>query len=126
MSTYTAAVTREDGYWVGVVEGLRGGATEGRTLANLEAELRDLIAGLLDLDEDSFELEMRLGAELNEVGFLVERMIEAQEQLARARQGYVAAQQEAVKALAEKHVSARDSAKLMGVSHQRISQLLNA
>lgn len=126
MTTYTAMVTREGGYWVAVVEGLRGGATEARTLANLEVELRDLIAGLLDLDEDSFELEMRLGAELNEIGFLVEQMIEAQDHLAKARQGYEAAQQEAVKALAEKHVSARDSAKLMGVSHQRISQLLNA
>ena len=126
MSTYNATVTREDGYWVAVVDGLRGGATEARTLANLEVEVRDLIAGLLDLDEDSFVVDMRLGDELNDIGFVVERMIEAQTELTKAREGYEAAQHAAVRALADKHVSARDSAKLIGVSHQRISQLLNA
>lgn len=125
VSTYYATVTREDGYWVAVVDGLSGGATEARTLANLEVEVRDLIAGLLDLDEDSLTVDMRLGDELSDIGLMVERMIEAQTELAKAREGYEAAQQDAVRALAQKGVSARDSAKLIGVSHQRISQLLN-
>lgn len=49
-------VTREDGYWVAVVDGVRGGATETRRLSALDAEVRNLLAGLLDVDPDALEL----------------------------------------------------------------------
>lgn len=123
MSTFNVAVTREDGYWVGVVEGLRGGATEARTLAGLDVELVDLIQGLLDLDEDEVTLNLDMGEDVSPV---VERLIEAQEEMLRAKDEYEARQIHAVRLLADKHISARDSAKLIGVSHQRVSQLLNS
>lgn len=123
VSTFDVAVTREDGYWVGVVDGLRGGATESRTLAGLEAELVDLIQGLLDLEEGQVKLNIQMEAGLN---LVVERLIEAQDAMQRAKDEYEARQIHAVHVLAEQHVSARDSARLMGISHQRVSQLLNS
>jgi hypothetical protein len=60
MNTYHVTVTREEPYWVGVVDGLPGGATESRSLAALDGEVRDLIAGLTDADDDSFQLEWNL------------------------------------------------------------------
>ena len=126
MKTYRANVTREDGYWVAVVEGLRGGATETRTFAALEGEVRDLVAGLTDTDEDSFGLELELSDELKRVREVIGAMERIREALAEVRGQYEATQREAARTLHEEHLSARDSAKLIGVSHQRISQLLNS
>ena len=126
MKTYRANVTREDGYWVAVVAGLRGGATETRTFAALEDEVRDLVAGLTDTDEDSFGLELALSDELKRVREVVGAMERIREALAEVREQYEATQREAARTLHEEHLSARDSAKLIGVSHQRISQLLNS
>lgn len=123
MKTYEATVTREDGYWVAVIPGLRGGATEARTIANLKVEVRDLVAGLLELDDDAFEVELKFGEDFDSA---VGQLVDAQERLAKAREEYEVAQRDAVRALAEKNISTRDSAQLIGVSHQRVSQLLNA
>ena len=126
MKTYRATVTREDGYWVAVVDGLRGGATETRTFAALEDEVRDLVAGLTDTDEDSFQLELELSDEMKRARDAILAMKRARESLAATRDEYEATQREAARTLHEEHLSARDSAKLIGVSHQRISQLLNS
>src|SRR5689334_5189481 len=56
MKRYAVTVSREGLWWVAVVDGLPGGATESRRLDQLEAEVRDLIAGLTDTSEDAFEL----------------------------------------------------------------------
>lgn len=58
---FKATVTHEeDDRWVAVVDGLRGGATEADTLADLEVEVRDLISGLLNLDEDTFDIKLEM------------------------------------------------------------------
>ena len=57
MTSYTVTVSREEPWWVAVVSGLPGGATESRRLSQLETEVRDVIAGLTDSDEDAFQLD---------------------------------------------------------------------
>ncbi|UNX54503.1 hypothetical protein MF406_16690 [Georgenia sp. TF02-10] len=53
---YTVKVSREGRYWVAEVADVPGGATETERLADLDHEVRDLLAGLLDVDEGSLEL----------------------------------------------------------------------
>jgi hypothetical protein len=125
MTAYTITVSREEPWWVAVVADLPGGATETRRLDQLEAEVRDLIAGLTDVDDDSFDLtwEYSLPPELGEP---VHRFLAAQARRQAADQDYAVAQEQAVDALTTAHVSLRDAAKLLGLSYQRLAQLRSA
>lgn len=57
MPTWVVTVSREDGLWVAVVDGLPGGATDLAHFDDLEVEVRDLISGLADVDPDGFVIE---------------------------------------------------------------------
>lgn len=58
MTTYQVEVTREGQWWVAVVDGLAGGATEASSLVALEVEVRDLISGLTNADEQAFDVDL--------------------------------------------------------------------
>ena len=58
-ASYPVTVTCEDEFWVAVVEGVPGAATETRHLSTLETEVRDLLAGLTGQDEHDFDLDFR-------------------------------------------------------------------
>ena len=126
MSTFDVAVSREGLYWVAVVDGVRGGATEARTLVNLDIEVRDLLAGLLDVDEDSIALEWDFAPALGELADEAAQLERASADLDQTKAHYESVQRHFVESLNRKGVSTRDSARLAKVSHQRISQLLNA
>jgi hypothetical protein len=108
-----------------VVAGLPGGATGTRRLDQLEKEVRDLIAGLTDADDDSFDLtwEYSLRPELEEP---VHRFLSARARRQAAEQDYAAAQEQAVEALTTARISLRDAAELLGLSYQRLAQLRSA
>src|SRR6266545_1982877 len=55
-------ITREDGLWVAVVNGLTGGATDVEHFTELDSEVRDLIAGLTDVDPHEFDVEWHVPA----------------------------------------------------------------
>ncbi|WP_339125547.1 hypothetical protein [Pseudonocardia sp. D17] len=55
-------MTHENDLWVAVVDGLPAGmnsATDVERFADLDAEVRDLIAGLLDVGRHSFDVDWR-------------------------------------------------------------------
>lgn len=57
--TYGVTVTREDQLWTARVDGLPPtaiGVTDVEHFADLDTEVRDLIAGLTDTDPDAFDL----------------------------------------------------------------------
>lgn len=122
MITYTVTVSREEPWWVAIVEGLAGGATEARRLDHLEVEVRDLISGLTDAAEDSFDLEWNyaLSPELERP---VRQFLKARARRQAAEQDYTEAQERAVGALTSAHVSVRDAAELLGLSYQRVAQI---
>ncbi|WP_098469122.1 MerR [Serinibacter salmoneus] len=123
--TFNVRLEREGRWWVAVADGIPGAATETARLADLGNEMTDLLAGLLDLDEDDISLTWDasavLGAEGNRVwnDFLAER-----DDLARRQAELNAKRDEALLALRDGGVSIRDSAVLVGLSHQRVAQLL--
>jgi hypothetical protein len=122
MTSYTVTVSREDPWWVAVVAGLPGGATEARRLNQLENEVRDLIAGLTDSSEDAFELDWSYDLP-PELAQPVRQFVEARTRRQAAEHDYAAAQEQAVDALTAAHVSVRDAAELLGLSYQRVAQI---
>jgi hypothetical protein len=124
---HKVTVTREGKWWVAVVDGVLGGATEAQRLADLEVEVRDLVAGLLDADDDSFELKWDLSAVLGSEGqemweaYLLERA-----ELDERRRKFEADRLATVRKLADAGISVRDSATLVDLSYQRVAQLLDA
>jgi hypothetical protein len=56
---YRVTVTREDQLWTAAVDGLRPhmvGVTDVERFADLEVEVRDLVAGLTDSEPNAFVL----------------------------------------------------------------------
>lgn len=123
-TTYTATVYREDGYWIADVDGVPGGATETRSLARLDAEVRDLLAGLLDIDEDAvtitYDYSPALGDRAADRRLLA---LSTRAAAQRARHDYETAQEDAVNDLRAAGASLRDTAALLDISFQRVQQL---
>ena len=122
MTSYTVTVSREEPWWVAVVDGLPGGATEARRLSQLETEVRDLIAGLTDTTEDAFDLDWSYDLP-PELARPVRQFVAARTRRQAAERDYATAQAHAVDALTAAHVSVRDAAELLGLSYQRIAQV---
>ncbi len=115
MTSYTVTVSREPPWWVAVIAGLPGGATEARRLDHLEVEVRDLIAGLTDSSEDAFDLDWEYALP-PELAWPVREFVEARARRQAAERDYGAAQEQAVDALTAAQVSVRDAAELLGLS----------
>ena len=60
--TYTVTVSRDENLWAAEIDGLPpglNGVTDVSRFADLEVEVRDLVAGLTDTDPDAFDLTWR-------------------------------------------------------------------
>lgn len=116
-------MTREDDYWVAQVAGLRGGATEARRWRDLENEVRDLIAGLTDVDEQSFDLVWHFDLPGEAMTHLRD-WEDLKRQRARIDAEYRSVASRVVTSMRKLDISQRDAADLLGISHQRVSQLM--
>jgi predicted RNase H-like HicB family nuclease len=120
---YTARAQREGKWWAISVKGLPGALSQVRRLDQAEAMAREVIALVLDVPGDSFDVVVapELGEEYSH----------ALTELNRAKEQYA----ESVAALAERQqqvtsllvrdggLTVRDAATVLGVSFQRVSQL---
>lgn len=124
---YDVDVSREDGMWVGVVRGVRGGATEVRRLAKLESEVVDLLAGLLDLEPTDIAVVLHHDPALPVRAQQTLRTYQdASRALEDARRAYERAQAAAADELRRADVSVRDAGTLLGLSFQRVQQVTGA
>jgi len=121
--TYDATATRSGRWWAVEVHEMPKGhlaLTQGRTLKEAEAMAREAIALLLAVPEAAIVVRLRVaGAE--EALASVERARRDRETAAREEQATLA---RAAADLAARGISQRDAARLLGLSHQRVSQLL--
>ena len=123
--TYVAVYERdpEDDAWNVHIQGLDGCQTYGRSLRQAQARIREALALWLDRDPQQLLIRDQLPADLSAVADSVTRArrdaeragTKAQEETARA-----------VKRLTDLGLSRRDAAELLGLSHQRVQQLLEA
>jgi DNA-directed RNA polymerase specialized sigma24 family protein len=129
MTTYGVTVTRDSGTWAAVVDGLPPhviGAIDVEHFADLRSEVRDLIAALTETDLDSFGLTWRVIIEGHDVTAEVLALGDAEAALDDALTAREGARQEALKALAGAGLSQAAIGDVLGLSHQRVHQLLKA
>lgn len=125
MNTYHVTVTREDGVWVADIEGLTA-ATDVPRFHDLEVEVRDLIAGLTDTDPDSFDLTWRYLFGDADVSTNVSELRQAENALRAVEARREQARLQIIQLAKMAGLSERVVADVLGVSHQRVNQLVKA
>ncbi|NHI20790.1 hypothetical protein H9L10_11715 [Phycicoccus endophyticus] len=122
MDTYSARVQREGSLWLIRVPEVDREA-QARTLREVEAMARDLVAVVREVDPASFDLVV----ELDLPGEVQDHLHEAKRLRASAAEAISAAAREsraAARSLASRNIPLRDIRLALG-SHQRAAQLLN-
>ena len=121
---YTARCERSGDWWAINVPELRSVYTQARRLEKVETVVRDAIALFLDVAPDSFDIKIEpvLPRELQKkVGRLRKVRTEAE---VMQRQAAVVSAEVAADLVKNAHLTVRDAGRVLGLSHQRITQLL--
>lgn len=119
--TYVATAAREGQWWVITVDGF--GVTQSRTLRDAPNTARGLISAMLDVDDDDIQVDVEPALDPE----LAAHVRVARKQVAdldRLQRDAATASREAAHALILAGVSGADAATVLGVSPQRVSQLL--
>lgn len=122
--TYTVRCVRSGDWWAITVPQIPGVHTQARRLDQAEAMARDAVALLTDRPAASFDLVVTpelpgdLAAEVDAARELRETAERAQ------REATAAARAVAARLVDHQRLSFRDAGRILGLSHQRISQLL--
>lgn len=129
--TYQVKAWKDDGWWLARVVATSDGAdptplnalTQARSLAKIEEMARDLIATVLDAEEESFDIHVdydlpEAASALLRDAAGARRWLDAAQALWQERSAAAA------RALTENGLSLREAAKLLGLSYQRVDQLL--
>ena len=127
MSRYHVAYVRDEaGYWVAAVREVRGCRTQGRTVDEARRRIREALALFVD---DAVEAELVDDVKLPATALKAIRAYATLRKRAEQedRRAAIAARR-AVRLLrgGRLKMSARDAARLLGVSHQRVHQLAHA
>ena len=122
VTTYRVIATQEERFWLLSVPELDV-VTQARTLDRAEATVRDLIAVWLDVPADSFavEVEPRLNDEWTK---LLRETRDARTTADKASARASELIRTSVTTLHDAGLSAREVGSLLGISYQRVQQLL--
>jgi hypothetical protein len=129
MTMYEVTVTRDAGLWAAVISGLPPhviGATDVERFGDLDTEVRDLIAGLTDTDPDSFPLAWRYVVDGRDVTSVIIDLAESEHAYREAAAARDAARRGVIRSLLEAQMSQSAIGDVLGLSHQRIHQLVRA
>lgn len=123
--TYIAQVRRSGRWWAVTVPELKGVFSQARRLADVEPMARDAVAAVLGISPRSFDLVIRPA-----LGDRYDRLVrDAREARAAAQEAQAEAAERSVRALRSLQklgIPLRDAGELLGVSHQRAAQLVDA
>lgn len=126
MRTYQVVVAKDDGWWIMHARIPRTIIhSHAKRIDDIEFMIRDAIAGALDVNPDSFELELVFGLDsdvLDQVSRAREASLEAAEVQERASRESRAA----VQALRNEGLTLKEAGYFLGVTPQRVAQLLNS
>lgn len=120
MDRYHVVVSRGGKFWFVQVRDLPMGMTQARRIAEVEPMARDLIASLLDIPPDSFELTIRFEGDLADHAAVA---IEARAAARAATERAEAEAREAARYLVDQGLAVRDAAALLQVSPGWVSVL---
>lgn len=121
--SYVAVYERdpESDAWLVHIKGIDGCHTHGRSLRQAEDRIREALALWLDRDPDALAITPEWPSELVDVATKVS---EARRAASVATQQAGAATAKAARKLERTGLSRRDAADVLGISHQRVQQLL--
>jgi DNA-binding transcriptional regulator LsrR (DeoR family) len=123
MTTYHAEAERDGRFWRVCVPGIDR-STQARSLSEAEAMIRDLIAIMTDVPQNSFDVDLRIilpedvQIELDESQVLREQAKQSQAEAARLAR-------DAAHRLHTLGLSLRDIGRALGVTFQRAKQLVD-
>lgn len=123
MTTYTVRARRIGGWWALDVDGVSGVHTQVRRLDQAEGMSREAISLVLDVPEDAVtvtvapEVPATLRSMVNEAVAARSRAADAQDAAARLTR-------DAARRLVQEGLTVRDAGALLGMSHQRVAQLV--
>lgn len=120
--TYDVTAKRWKRGWELHIDGV--GVTQSRSLAEAESMVRDYVGEMLNIDPESVRVNMTITVDrvLDEEVIEMRRLLEVAKQ---AQETASAASRRTIRALSDKGLSGRDIARVLEVSPQRVSQLLN-
>lgn len=123
--TYVAVYERDrdDDAWNVHIKGLDGCQTYGRSLRQAQARIREALAVWLDREPDTLAIRHELPPP---VASIADSVATARRQAQDAGSKAQRATVEAVRRLTDLGLSRRDAAELLGLSHQRVQQVLEA
>jgi predicted RNase H-like HicB family nuclease len=122
-TVYRATATRDGRWWAVEIHGFPpnyAAVTQGRDLAEAETNARKATALLLDVPESAVEIDLHVN-EADDVVAEVERARVRRKEAAREEQAILV---RAARVLIEQGMTQRDAARLLGLSFQRVHQLL--
>ncbi|MGH9027965.1 MAG: type II toxin-antitoxin system HicB family antitoxin [Acidimicrobiia bacterium] len=120
--TYRVDVERDEaGYWIADAPEVSGAHTFARRLDQIPERLAEAIAVALDVGDVDVKLDVHLSPELEEAVSGAHASRQAAELAANNARD---ATRRAARVLLAAHFSRRDAGALLGISHQRVDQLL--
>lgn len=118
--TYEVVAVRSGKWWALEVVGLRMGLTQARRLSEVDMMVREVIAGLTDAPEDSFDITVRVDVPAAEFVAVADHLqAEAEE----AKSAAETATRVAALALVASNIPVRDVATMLHVSPAWVSVL---
>jgi predicted RNase H-like HicB family nuclease len=121
--SYTAVYERdpESDAWLVHIEGIAGCQTYGRSLRQAEDRIREALALWLDREPDTLTITPEWPSNLASVA---SEATQARSAAAEAAERATSTMTKAAKRLDRMGLSRRDAADILGISHQRVQQLL--
>jgi predicted RNase H-like HicB family nuclease/transcriptional regulator with XRE-family HTH domain len=122
VKTYRATVERDDRWWLVKSPDVPGALAQVKRLEHARDAIRDVISLILDVPVE--EVEVTIGLELGDVALDVREAMELRQQAEELQARASRRMREAASTLAGLGMTIRDIGTLLGVSHQRVAQLL--
>ena len=123
VTRFTVRARRVGSWWALDVDGLPGVRTQVRRIDQAEVMVREAIAGVLDVTSDSFEIVLAPDLPAP-VRAIVDQATTARSLAAQAQDAAAQLTRDAARRLVAEGLTVRDAGVLLGVSHQRIAQLV--
>lgn len=125
MTTYTVTAIRDGSWWslVAADVGGREVASQSRRLDQANAAIREAIALVLDVEENSFDVEVVPALDQTTVSEQTLELLELRRELSRLGERSRRLTPQAVAELRAAGLTVRDVAELLGVTPSRVSQI---
>jgi DNA-directed RNA polymerase specialized sigma24 family protein len=126
MKTYRVDVVRDEGWWIMHARIPRTIIySQAKRVDDVEPMIRDAIAGVLDVDLESFEIELIFDFDADVLD-QVNRAREASTEAAEVQERASRESRAAVHALRKEGLTLKEAGYFLGVTPQRVAQLLNS